>query len=43
MTNYCALGNQPRMLLENTDGNSFEFEYLDGVNIDRETTGIWAD
>ena len=39
MTHYCALGNQPRMQLKNTDGKSFEFQFLDGVNIDRETTG----
>ena len=39
MTHYCALGNQPRMQLDNTDGKLFEFQYLDGINIDRETTG----
>ena len=39
MTHYCALGNQPRMQLKNTDGKSFKFQFLDGVNIDRETTG----
>ena len=39
MTHYCALGNQPRMQLESTDGKSFEFQFLDGANIDRESTG----
>ncbi len=39
MTHYCALGNQPRLQLEESDGKHFAFSYLDGVGIDRETTG----
>ena len=39
MTHYCALGNQPRLKLQETDGKSFDFVYVDGVGIDRETTG----
>lgn len=39
MTHYCALGNQPRLKLSQTDGKQFEFNFLDGVGIDRETTG----
>ena len=39
MTHYCALGNQPRLQLEESDGKQFAFSYLDGVGIDRETTG----
>lgn len=39
MTHYCALGNQPRLKLQETDGKVFDFVYVDGVGIDRETTG----
>ncbi len=39
MTHYCMLGNQPRLRLENTHENIFKFKFLDGVGIDRETTG----
>ena len=39
MTHYCALGNQPRLRLDQSDGSTFEFHYLDGAGIDRETTG----
>ena len=39
MTHYCALGNQPRLQLEESDGKHFSFTYLDGVGIDRKTTG----
>ncbi len=39
MTHYCMLGNQPRLKLENTHENTFKFTYLDGVGIDKETTG----
>lgn len=39
MTHYCALGNQPRLQLHESNGKTFDFAYLDGVGIDRETTG----
>ena len=39
MTHYCMLGNQPRLRLENTHEKMFKFEYLDGVGINRESTG----
>ena len=39
MTHYCMLGNQPRLQLENSHEKMFKFTFLDGVGIDRETTG----
>ena len=39
MTHYCMLGNQPRLKLENIDQKTLVFTFLDGVGIDRETTG----
>ncbi len=39
LTHYCMLGNQPRLQLKNTHENIFKFVYLDGVGIDRDSTG----
>ena len=39
MTHYCMLGNQPRLQLKNTHENTFKFVYMDGVGIDRKTSG----
>ena len=39
MTHYCMLGNQPRLKLTKTNGETLEFEYLDGAGIDRKITG----
>ena len=39
MTHYCMLGNQPRLILENTHEQMFKFVYLDGVGIDRDKSG----
>jgi hypothetical protein len=34
MTHYCALRNQPRMKLQNADGQNLHFAFVDGSNID---------
>ena len=39
MTHYCMLGNQPRLQLSGREGDSFNFQFLDGAGIDREKTG----
>lgn len=39
MTHYCMLGNQPRLQLGNTNGKTFDFQFVDGVSIEREKTG----
>ncbi len=39
LTHYCMLGNQPRLQLENTNGKTFDFQFVDGVGIDRGKTG----
>lgn len=39
MTHYCMLGNQPRLQLDNTNGKTFDFQFVDGVGIDRDKTG----
>ena len=43
MTHYCMLGNQPRLRLESIHENTFKFKFLDGIGIDRETTGHMGD
>ena len=34
MTHYCALRNQPRMEIQNSDTQNLHFMYVDGSNID---------
>jgi hypothetical protein len=33
LTHYCAIGNQPRMKLVESDGKTFKFEFLDATNL----------
>ena len=33
MTHYCSMGNQPRMRLENSSGNTLSFAFVDGTNM----------
>jgi len=34
MTHYCAMKNQPSLLLKKTTADTLVFDYLDGVNLD---------